>query len=97
MVDLDINQEGNALNVTFSYETDAAAGQNMVTIVTDQILRQILDQAPHQPTEYYIEGNMIKGQHKITKVKSEREKMSLKSLFQVKSLEMYSSLRLKTL
>jgi hydroxymethylglutaryl-CoA reductase (NADPH) len=57
LVDIDIQQEGNALNVTFSYETGAAAGQNMVTIVTDQILRQILEQAPHQPTQYYIEGN----------------------------------------
>ena len=57
LVDLEVNQEGNALNVTFSYETGAAAGQNMVTIVTDHILRQILEQAPHQPTEYYIEGN----------------------------------------
>ncbi len=58
LVDIEVNQEGNALHVTFSYETGAAAGQNMVTIVTDQILRQILEQAPHQPIHYYIEGNM---------------------------------------
>jgi len=58
LVDLDVQQEGNALHVTFSYETGAAAGQNMVTLVTDQILKQILEQAPHQPTVYYIEGNM---------------------------------------
>jgi len=58
LVDLEVNQEGNALNVTFFYETGAAAGQNMVTLVTDQILKQILEQAPHQPTKYYIEGNM---------------------------------------
>ena len=58
LIDIDVNQEGNALNVTFSFETGAAAGQNMVTIVTDHILRQILKQAPHQPTVYYIEGNM---------------------------------------
>ena len=57
LVELEVCQEGNALNVTFSYETGAAAGQNMVTIVTDQILRQILEQAPCQPTKYYIEGN----------------------------------------
>jgi len=30
----------------------------MVTLVTDQILKKILAQAPHQPTVYYIEGNM---------------------------------------
>ena len=58
LVDLEVNQEGNALHVTFSYETGAAAGQNMVTLVTDQILKKILEQAPHQPTQYYIEGNM---------------------------------------
>ena len=58
LVDIEVNQEGNALNVTFSYETGAAAGQNMVTLVTDQILKQILDQAPHQPIQYYIEANM---------------------------------------
>ena len=58
LVDIEIKHEGNALHITFSYETGAAAGQNMVTLVTDQILRQILEQAPHQPTHYYIEGNM---------------------------------------
>jgi len=54
LINIEVNQEGNGLHVTFSYETGAAAGQNMVTLVTDQILRQILDQAPHQPTIYYI-------------------------------------------
>lgn len=58
LVNLEVHQEGNALHVTFSYETGAAAGQNMVTLVTDQILKKILAQAPHQPTVYYIEGNM---------------------------------------
>jgi hydroxymethylglutaryl-CoA reductase (NADPH) len=58
LLNIEINQEGNALHITFSYETGAAAGQNMVTLVTDQILRQILEQAPHQPKVYYIEGNM---------------------------------------
>lgn len=58
LVDLEVNQEGNALHVTFSYETGAAAGQNMVTIVTDHIIKLILEQAPHQPRHYYIEGNM---------------------------------------
>jgi len=58
LVGLDIHQEGNGLHVTFSYETGAAAGQNMVTLVTDQIIKQIIEQAPHQPTVYYIEGNM---------------------------------------
>jgi len=58
LADLEVHHEGNGLNVTFSYETGAAAGQNMVTLVTDQILKQIIESAPHQPTQYYIEGNM---------------------------------------
>jgi len=57
LVNLEVNQEGRGLHVTFSYQTGAAAGQNMVTIITDQILKKILSQAPHQPTVYYIEGN----------------------------------------
>ncbi len=50
--------EGNGVHVIFSYETGAAAGQNMVTLVTDQILKQVLEQAPHKPVLFYIEGNM---------------------------------------
>ena len=73
LVNLEVHQEGNALHVTFSYETGAAAGQNMVTLVTDQILKQILTQAPHQPTAYYIEGNM-----------SGDKKANVKSLSQIR-------------
>lgn len=50
--------EANGVHVTFSFETGAAAGQNMVTLITAQVIQQLLSQAPHQPTQYYIEGNM---------------------------------------
>jgi hydroxymethylglutaryl-CoA reductase (NADPH) len=50
--------EGKGVHVTFTFETGAAAGQNMVTLVTDKILREVLDQAPLKPTHFYIEANM---------------------------------------
>jgi len=55
---IEVLHEGNGVHVTFSYETGAAAGQNMVTLITAQVLQQLLPQAPHQPTHHYIEGNM---------------------------------------
>jgi len=58
LTDMEILHEGNGIHVTLSYETGAAAGQNMVTIVTDHILKQVLDQAPHQPKLYFIDANM---------------------------------------
>lgn len=58
LLSMEVMHEGNGVHLTFSYETGAAAGQNMVTLVTAQILKEILSQAPQQPTHYYIEGNM---------------------------------------
>ena len=58
LTDMDVLQEGNGVHVTFSFETGAAAGQNMVTLVTDHILRHIIEHAPAKPTLFYIEGNM---------------------------------------
>jgi len=55
---IEVLHEGNGVHVTFSLETGAAAGQNMVTLVTAQVLKQLLEQAPHKPTLFYIEGNM---------------------------------------
>ncbi len=55
---MEVMHEGNGVHVTFSFETGAAAGQNMVTLVTDQVLRQVLDQSPLMPNLFYIEANM---------------------------------------
>lgn len=55
---MEVLQEGNGVHLTFSFETGAAAGQNMVTLVTDHILKQVLEQAPKKPSIFYIEGNM---------------------------------------
>lgn len=53
-----VMHEGNGVHVTFSFETAAAAGQNMVTLVTDHFLKEILDQAPLKPNLFYLEANM---------------------------------------
>lgn len=58
LCDIQCMYEGNGVHVTFSFETGAAAGQNMVTLVTAQILNQLIEQAPYKPTIFYIEGNM---------------------------------------
>jgi len=55
---MDVLHEGNGVHVTFSYETGAAAGQNMVTIVTNYVLTQVLEQAPKKPSIFYIDANM---------------------------------------
>ena len=70
---MEVLHEGNGVHLTFSFETGAAAGQNMVTLVTDQVLKQVLDQAPQKPVLYYIEGNM-----------SGDKKANLKSLSKVR-------------
>ena len=58
LTSMDFMHEGNGLHVTFAYETGAAAGQNMTTLVTAQVLNQVIQQAPVKPTLFYIEGNM---------------------------------------
>lgn len=57
-LELEILQEGNGVHVTFSFETGAAAGQNMVTIVTDHLCKQVLAHTPKTPTHFYIDANM---------------------------------------
>jgi len=54
---LDFSQEGNAVNLTFSYTTGGASGQNMTTIATAYICKFIFESCEIKPTEFYIEGN----------------------------------------
>ncbi len=79
LLSLEAMHEGNGVHLTFSYETGAAAGQNMVTLVTAQVLQQVLEQAPIQPTLYYIEGNM-----------SGDKKANLKSLSKIRGRKVVS-------
>lgn len=58
LLEMEVLHEGNGVHVTFSFETGAAAGQNMVTLVTDQVLKKVLNLAPMKPTLFYLEANM---------------------------------------
>jgi len=59
--------EGNSVIMTFEYTTGDAAGQNMVTICTDQICQYILEHVPVKPQEWVIESN-FSGDKKATAV-----------------------------
>lgn len=55
--DIKTNIEGNHLIITFEYHTGDAAGQNMVTICTDEICKYIIENAPVKPIFWFIESN----------------------------------------
>ncbi len=59
--------EGNSVIITFEYTTGEAAGQNMVTICTDQICQYVLEHSPVKPQEWVIESN-FSGDKKATAV-----------------------------
>ncbi len=51
------NVEGNSVILILEFTTGDAAGQNMVTICTDQICKFILSTFHISPTEWYVESN----------------------------------------
>ncbi len=55
--DMKSNIEGNNLILTFEFQTGDAAGQNMVTICTDEICKYLVEQAPVKPVFWFIESN----------------------------------------
>ena len=65
--DLKTTVEGNSVILTFEYTTGDAAGQNMVTICTDQICEFILSNFSITPVHWYIESN-YSGDKKATAV-----------------------------
>jgi hydroxymethylglutaryl-CoA reductase (NADPH) len=60
-----IHLEANLVYLIFSYRTGDAAGQNMVTLCTDAICREILGQTPVQPRYWFLESN-LSGDKKAT-------------------------------
>ncbi len=58
LIDLQPTVSGKDLFLNLVYKTGEAAGQNMVTLVTEAICRRIVDLAPIKPHRWYIEGNM---------------------------------------
>lgn len=55
----------NTAYLIFEYETGDAAGQNMVTVATDNICRWIAEASPVKPDKWYVEGN-LSGDKKAT-------------------------------
>lgn len=49
---------GKEVYLIFMYTTGDAAGQNMVTITTDHLCRDLLEKSPIKPVTWFIEGNM---------------------------------------
>lgn len=65
LVDLQPTVAGKDLFLNLVYKTGEAAGQNMVTLVTEEICRRIVAAAPIKPHRWYVEGN-LSGDKKAT-------------------------------
>lgn len=55
--EMKVNIEGNKLILIFEYYTGDAAGQNMVTLCTNEICNYILEHAPIKPDFWFLESN----------------------------------------
>lgn len=65
--DMEMNIEGNQVILTLEYLTGDAAGQNMVTIVSQKICEYIIKNTPQQPRYWFIESN-FSGDKKATSI-----------------------------
>jgi hydroxymethylglutaryl-CoA reductase (NADPH) len=57
LIDLRLTLEGNHVYLAFDFTTGDAAGQNMVTIATDAVVRDLLARSPVRPWQSFIEAN----------------------------------------
>ncbi|MGI8893110.1 MAG: hydroxymethylglutaryl-CoA reductase [Bacteroidia bacterium] len=57
LMDMRTNIEGNHLILIFEFNTGDAAGQNMVTMCTDDVCRFIIENCPIKPLLWFIESN----------------------------------------
>jgi hydroxymethylglutaryl-CoA reductase (NADPH) len=57
LTDMRITLDGNHVYMNLDYFTGEAAGQNMVTIATEAILKWILLNTPIQPRQTFVEAN----------------------------------------
>lgn len=51
------NIEGNQLILTLEYTTGDAAGQNMVTICSEEVCKYIVEHCPVKPVYWFVESN----------------------------------------
>lgn len=49
---------GSSVYLILEYTTGDAAGQNMITVATEAVCREILKQTPIAPRTWYLEGNL---------------------------------------
>jgi len=56
--DIKTTVSGKEVYLLFEYTTGDAAGQNMVTLATDRICRQLVADSPIKPKRWYVEANM---------------------------------------
>lgn len=57
LLDLQTHIEGNSVILTFEYTTGDASGQNMVTLCTNAICKDIVARSPLKPEAWYVESN----------------------------------------
>jgi hydroxymethylglutaryl-CoA reductase (NADPH) len=63
--DVRIHLDANLVYLIFSFRTGDAAGQNMVTLCSEAICREILEHSPVQPDYWFLESN-LSGDKKAT-------------------------------
>jgi len=65
LVDMRPALNSNTAFLIFEFQTGDAAGQNMVTVATENICRWIAESSPCKPKAWYVEGN-LSGDKKAT-------------------------------
>lgn len=58
LLDIKLSSCGTLVYLIFEYETGDAAGQNMVTLATDNVCRHIVERTPYKPVRWYVEANL---------------------------------------
>ena len=65
LIDFDTVINGKNVYLIFRYSTGDAAGQNMVTVATDAMCKEIVLRTPVKPEKWFLEGN-LSGDKKAT-------------------------------
>ena len=65
LLDLTPSLVGKEVFILFQFSTGDAAGQNMVTLATEAICRQLIEGSPVKPVSWFVEGN-LSGDKKAT-------------------------------
>lgn len=65
LIDVKPTITGKELYLSFEYSTGDAAGQNMVTMATDAICKDMMETTPIKPRYWFIDGN-LSGDKKAT-------------------------------